>query len=638
MTDTSSFFTTHQTRDVPRDQWGRYELPDPVTGEKMTGWTRATTFAATMAEQYGLSIWHQRQVVWGLARRPDLLTMAQTIAGPEDKKALGAIVDEAHIAAGTKAKANRGTAIHSACHAAEVGAFEQVPDEMRPHVAGYFKALKEWRLEVIPEYVERTVIVPEYHVAGTFDNLLRCPDGKIRVGDKKTGREDYSDVEWAIQMSMYANAKYIFNYDTNRYEPMPEVAKDYAILMLIDPETGVCTPKRINIRWGWAWAMTSAQVMEIRKTKNIITPMIPWDDTEISPGLDAAPRSDFTTAGVPIPVDPPIPYLNNGNPQDYPARIPDEDQFAAFWNQPFGDDDPDETVNSGVPSQWGCARGEPCEFTGNDGLHTDGTVCLYGNARPGPIPPMPAKADLAAAALEAQQPNATPQSVMAAAGAPVAESNVDSIAAAMNKLSKAHAQTIALEVMGIAGTSEEQADGIKLSQYKSKIVNATISLAYRHGIEIPGVGNAPPFGTPTGPAPTDSASGSTAQKAPAARSGAEVAADPTRDEKVRTAVESIRMQESVAGLQERHDYYTKTSLGWTDEMQNAARTRAAELDNEAGESPLSPLEMIQGATTRETLTKAWEKATGGGADMNGWTEELNAAAMAKQTELSGGTQ
>jgi hypothetical protein len=451
-------------------------------------------------------------------------------------------------------------------------------------------------------------------------------------------------------MSMYANASRIFNYETGRYEPMPEVAKDYAILMLIDPETGQCTPKRINIRWGWAWAVTSAQVMEIRKTKSVITPMIPWEEH----------LTEAQVNRLPIPVDPasngvrnvlpPVPepgvfrrdhdgqFYSEGQP--IPAPV---DEFAAFWNQPFDSDDPDETVNGvpvaqyGVPSQWGCARGEPCEFTGNDGLHTDGTVCLYGNARPGPIPPMPAKADLAAAALEAQQPDATPQSVMAAAGAPIAESNVDTIAASMNKLSKAHAQTIARKVMELAGTGEDQPDGIKLSQYKSKIINATISLAHRKQLLIPGAtSDIPAFGVPTGPAPTDSASGSTAQKAPAARSGAEVAADPTRDEKVRTAVESIRMQTSVAGLQERHEYYTKTSLGWTDEMQNAARTRAAELDNAAGESPLSPLEMIQGATARETLTKAWEKATSGGDNMAGWTEELNAAAMAKQTELSGG--
>lgn len=710
--DTSSFFTTHQSRDVPRDQWGRYKLPGPDGTEE--SWTRATTLAATMAEQYGLSIWKQRQVVWGLSRRPDLMTMAQTIAGPEDKKALGAIVDEAHIAAGTQSKANRGTAIHSATAAAERGAFDQVPEELRPHVAGYFAELKRQQLQVIPEYVERTVIVPEYQTAGTSDNLLRCPDGKIRVGDKKTGRMDYSDIEFAIQMSLYANASAMFNYDTGQYEPMPEIAKDYAILMVIDPETGHCEAQRINIAWGWMWARTAFEVMAIRKTKAVITPLIPpevndtleplmrdlpgpgapiADTLREHAGLQASMRDGtFTVTGQPegntkfgpaVPIGEvrkltgptPVPasmvpemsaadrgfwdVRPDGTPlQSNDARdlthmlkgtVPNAGvsvdgrpapECQAFWAQPFdGDDEPDDTTVNGVPleqfgqpSPWGCSRGEPCEFTGDDGLHSDGTVCLYGNARPGPIPPMPVGEQEPvpgeAPELDGDQP-----------------SNLDDIATEMNKLSKAQAQTAARAVMTAVGLTEGQPGGIKLSQYKAKIVNETIALAQRHSISIPNPKDpAAPFGVPFGSIPTDSASGAgaPAQKAKGDAGATGVPAqqpDDQREEKVRAAVESIRQQNSIEGLQDRHAYYSRTSIGWTEEMQNAARVRAAELDTVSGESALTPLEMIQGATSRETLTKAWQIATaeGGG----GWTEELNAAAMAKEAELAqraGGAQ
>lgn len=741
--DTSSFFTTHQSRDVPRDQWGRYELPDPTTGEKMKGWTRATTFAATMAEQYGLSIWKQRQVVWGLSRRPDLLTMAQTISGPEDKKALGAIVDEAHIAAGTQSKANRGTAIHSACHAAERGAFEQVPEELRPHIAGYFAALKEHRLEVIPGYVERTVIVKSYHVAGTFDNLVRCPDGKMRVLDKKTGRLDYSDVEFAIQMALYANADAIFNYDTGRYEPMPEVAKDYAILMHIDPETGKAHPERVNITWGWTWARTSAEVMAIRKTKSIITPYVPVSspdadepallsgfspvatqrDVALAPLPPIQKESGYDTLGanvggpvgmLPFPGVPMVvpdpeksgfsfpafeqsvrerygptaqvtwtrsadgqftatvdkssvdPYLNNGNPQDYPARIPDEDQFRMFWSDDRHDTDLEPAELNGVPvaeygkpNTWPCSRGEACEFTGTDGLHSDGTVCLVGNARLAPIPPgititqqgtMLAE-DITGMTLSGTCgcggtdpgghvdgcPNDTHESgeptVESQDAAHAAESNFDDLVAKVDGLKggKAAVQSVARRLMAQLGIADGAPNAIKLSQYKVKIARSIVTLATAHGATIPGPKDGEPdIGTPSGPAPTNSVSGSPAQKASAERSGDEV----TREQQLRTAVESIRMQNSIEGLTERHDYYAQTSLGWTEEMQNAARTRAAELDAESGQTALSPLEMIQGATSRETLAKAYQKATNGGTEMAGWTEQLNAAAIAKQTELS----
>lgn len=658
--DTSSFFTTHQTRDVPRDQWGRYKLPGPDGPE--TSYTRATTLAATMAEQYGLSIWHQRQVVWGLSRRPDLLTMASTIAGPEDKKALGEIVKEAHIAAGTQSKANRGTAIHSACHAAERGAFEQVPEELRPHVAGYFAELKRQRLEVIPEFVERTVIVPEYQTAGTFDNLLRCPDGKIRVGDKKTGRMDYSDIEFAIQMSLYANASAMFNYDTGRYEPMPEVAKDYAILMVIDPETGHCEAQRINIAWGWVWARTAFEVMAIRKTKAVITPLIPEE-------VSAENRDAFgwTTVGAPVqdthlrrehdgtftvngqPVGPPPEHMSSGLPPALeqerimygvptglgtvpgPDGMTEEQRYHAFWSQPF-DDEPDATVNGvpleqyGKPNTHPCASGQPCEFTGTDGLHRDGTVCLMGNARPGPVPPQPEPTPRQQAAEDIEVPGG-PEAI-----------DPDDLVARIDGLKggKAAVQNVARRLMERVG----EPDAIKLQQYKVKIARACVDLAHKHGVPVPGPKDGDPdFGIPSGPAPTDPASGTAAAtKAKAEPGRAEAAApDPALEEKRRTAVRSIMACASIGQLQKVHAHYSQTSIGWTEEMQNAARTRAAQLEQEGQESPLSPLEMIQGATSRETLTKAWEKATQGGTDQAAWTEEMQAAANAKQIELSQGS-
>lgn len=773
-TDTSSFFTSHQTRDVPRDQWGRYKLPGPDGEEK--SWTRATTFAATLAEQYALRIWEQRQVVWGLARRPDLITMASTISGPEDKKALGEIVDEAHIAGGTKAKANRGTAIHRACQAAERGAYDEVPEELRPHVSKYFTAMREGGLTILPEYVERTGIVNQYDTAGTFDNLVRCPDGKIRVSDKKTGRMDYSDTEFAVQLAVYAHFDALFNYDTGRYEPMPEVATDYAILTHIDPETGDCELMRINIEWGWLWARTCAEVMAIRKTKGAITPYVPpeqvvADVTDLPPvpaevaeaaqimhsvnananglantlrehaGLQASMRgpidnsvalvdrsiypvgvlnsaatpgafvdTKITVPVIPTPGEPftipadPQPNLSEiqqrarqqygdtaqlsvsrshdgtltatVDPSSVLASLPDGSfvepsrynqalaagpmvlEYQAFWSDDrhdLEDDEPTGQVNGvplaqyGQPSPWGCSRGEPCEFTGTDGLHSDGTVCLYGNARPGPIPPLPAvehtppspRENAAIASEGASEP--TESEVIAretlaevspiddtnidyTAAQAASESNVDAIAKAMNKLPKGSAQDVARKVMAAAGVAEGKPGSIKLSQYKSKVINETITMAHRHSLEIPGAAeNDPPFGTPSGPAP--GASG-------AKPSAAAQSPDDQREEKIRTAVESIRQQNSINGLQERHAYYSGTSIGWTDEMQSAARTRAAELEAETGESPLTPMEMIQGATSRETLTKAWDKATEGGANQAGWTEALNAAAMAKQTELS----
>jgi hypothetical protein len=743
--DTSSFFTTKQTRDVPRDQYGRYKLPGPDGEDK--SWTRATTFAATMAEQYGLSIWHQRQVAWGFGRRPDLVSMLSTIAGPEDKKALGEIVAEAHIAAGTQAKANRGTAIHTATAAAERSVFGQVPEEFRPHVANYLAELKRYRLQVLPEFIERTVIVPEYDVAGTFDNLVLCPDGKIRVLDKKTGREDYSDIEFAIQMSLYANATAMFNYDNGRYEPLPEIATDYAIIAHIDPESGRCELKRINIQWGWVWCRTSAEVRAIRKTKHVITPLIP--PTEVADQLDATfGPIDATTGQIvanvtalpqfmpdysqqvandadtvnrmqsfgatqqdvdqfinarttrALPTQAQAFPLNGG--QDYAtwaanqARVmgtvpggyvdstsPAPAAFQAFWSDDRHDleSEVDASVNGvplaqyGVPAAvaaHGCSVGQPCPITGSDGLHTDGTVCLYGNARPGPVPtaehtsqsPIEVTAQTEVVAEDVGSIGAVPVT-NTVFGQPI--SDTDSVSrtqdgtflvngqpvmppaediqpgdvdhpksldvapddAMVAKILKQHKQKapiqgVARMLMENLGISESSPDGIRLNQYKEKLANQIVTLAHNRGVEVPG------FGFPTGPG---NPSGDK-QRSPKPAAPDTSAEDKARETKVRVAVTSIRTATSLEQLQRLHAEYTETSIGWTDEMQNAARTRAAELDQESGEPTLSPLEMIQGATSRETMTKAWNIATANGTDMKGWTTELDRAAMAKQTELS----
>jgi hypothetical protein len=675
-TDTSSFFTTHQRRDVPRNQWGQYLLPDPVTGDT-EGWVRATTFAATLAEQYGLSIWHQRQVVWGLSRRPDLLTLASTISGPEDKKALGEIVKEAHIAAGTDAKANRGTAIHKAIQASESGAHELVPEELRPHVTKYFEVMKREGIKIIPEYVERTVIVRQYHVAGTFDNLVLCPDGKIRVSDKKTGRMDYSDVEFAVQMAIYANADAMFNYDTGQYEPMPEIAKDYAILMHIDPVTGHTEPLRINIQWGWTFARTCAEVMDIRKVKNIITPYVSethsWgtqiDGVPISVptaqstppsvlpnGVSETPLRHVTRAIGQIAADAGVgsAALDSVRPQTLPNGVPvhvssavPSGQFAVVDgpvimgastpNYQHGDRDIRGTVPGGFVDSSSPVPEEFQAFWSDDRHDNESAWDVTDIDSPHAAPP-----DLVAAAIEAQQPEATPQSVMAAAGAPIAEPPDDQAVAELSDVdglmrrivglkSKAKVQAVARDLMDLVG----EPGAIKLNQYQHKIASEIITQAWRAGIPIPGNDkDGKPFGVPAGPGPDPDAWKNNTAPAPKSESPEQPVTDFEAQE--RAAVESIRSAPSLAHLQTMHDHYVnQTRIGWTDTMQAAARTRSAELDQQSGDTELSPLEMILGATSKATLAKAWSKATDNGQNRGGWTEEMQSAAMAKQSELSG---
>jgi hypothetical protein len=54
-----------------RNRWGQYVIPHPDTGKKM-GWVRATTWASTVADTFGLTNWKVRMTALGLAQRKDL--------------------------------------------------------------------------------------------------------------------------------------------------------------------------------------------------------------------------------------------------------------------------------------------------------------------------------------------------------------------------------------------------------------------------------------------------------------------------------------------------------------------------------------------------------------------------------------
>ena len=69
----------------PMDQWGRYKIPDPITG-KDRSWTRATTWAKTVADTHALTKWELRMAAIGLARRPDLLMGVAGVLDPDGDK------------------------------------------------------------------------------------------------------------------------------------------------------------------------------------------------------------------------------------------------------------------------------------------------------------------------------------------------------------------------------------------------------------------------------------------------------------------------------------------------------------------------------------------------------------------------
>jgi hypothetical protein len=273
------------TSDGKPDQYGRYRLPN-LTAGRVVPWTRATTFAKTIADTYTLNMWGRRMVIVGLALRPDLLEKAKGLDVREDRDALNAIGELAAEAAGSRGAARIGTALHGFTEQVDRGEEPFVPAPWDRDIAAYRSAMDAEGLAILPGMIERLIVCSGFQVAGTFDRLVDdvgspCPTCGLtaKVGDLKTGADlDYGWLEIAVQLAIYGNADAIFDKETKTYEPMPEVCKHQAVVMHLpaNPRDEVnrhtCTIYDLDIAKGWEIAGLCQDVRVARKIKGLATP------------------------------------------------------------------------------------------------------------------------------------------------------------------------------------------------------------------------------------------------------------------------------------------------------------------------------------------------------------------------------
>jgi PD-(D/E)XK nuclease superfamily protein len=268
------------------DDRNRYKIPHPETG-RPARWTRATTFAKAIAETEALERWGKRFVAKGLAERPDLLVRVERTP-VDQRRVLDAIAREAMTAAGAWKKAGYGTTFHSLTEKVDLG-------ELDPFAAGppwgamlraYSKILQDNRIKILPEYVERTVVVMKYMVAGTFDRVVEMPNGELWVADLKTGRDlGYSWGEIAIQLALYANADSIYDFDAGVHRPMPEVSKSQALIIHAPVEENFVALHRLNIEMGWQAAELCHAVRNWRKFRGLAEEVAQIPVGDDGPGL-----------------------------------------------------------------------------------------------------------------------------------------------------------------------------------------------------------------------------------------------------------------------------------------------------------------------------------------------------------------
>lgn len=275
-----------------RDRWGRYVLAHPQTG-KTGPWTRATTFAKSISDTFALSQWGARMTLKGAAMRPDLTAMAVTLDVKRDRDTLNGLVEQAKDAAGQKVSANLGTALHALTEARDSGQQVDIPAVHQADVDAYTAALRTAGIEIVPHLIERVTCIPQWAdgqalgVAGTFDRIVRLPDGTYAIGDLKTGADlQYGWQEIAIQLAIYAhgvNTSGVWDYDAGQWQqtgpdepgvaPLPQVRTDFGIVMHLPVGNATCTLYKVDLRQGWEGAEMCAAVRAWRSRRALAEPL-----------------------------------------------------------------------------------------------------------------------------------------------------------------------------------------------------------------------------------------------------------------------------------------------------------------------------------------------------------------------------
>jgi len=246
-----------------RDRWGR-PLIVPPGGGKPKAYTRVSTLAKTLDDQSGLMLWKQRQTVKGVVKRADLYALAKS-AG-DDNRVLGDVVKQAMEAADSSAAANKGTAVHSFCEAVDLGNDIDIPGEYTADIAAYRKATAA--LDVV--MAEKFCVNDRLECAGSFDRLVRLPDGRMVIADIKTGKDaaKYA-VATAAQCALYASSVLYNVADDTRADFPAELDRSFGLLIHLPIGAGECHIYKLDLEFGLNFAEVAVEVRDWRKRKPV---------------------------------------------------------------------------------------------------------------------------------------------------------------------------------------------------------------------------------------------------------------------------------------------------------------------------------------------------------------------------------
>jgi hypothetical protein len=257
------------TEEAPKDRWGRYLVQQPEG--KARGYTRVTTIAKTLDDTASLADWKVRMAITGLVQRPDLLAQASTAI--DDRTRLNKIANDCVEASGGYSRANLGTALHSITEQIDLGLKPAILPGLQADIDAYVAGIAAYGIKMHDEFIEVLLINDELEYAGTADRIVTLMDGRLVIFDLKTGTDlSYSYGNIAVQLAMYANADWMYNWKTGERTPMPDLDKTVGIICHLPAGDATVAFHEVNLVAGWEAAKQSFTTREWRKRKDLFKP------------------------------------------------------------------------------------------------------------------------------------------------------------------------------------------------------------------------------------------------------------------------------------------------------------------------------------------------------------------------------
>jgi hypothetical protein len=291
-TDPADPFSTLPSMIVPAPSMvtaGRYRLPNRDGSAKKGGWTRATNLASAISDTKALGDWECRMVLLGVREAllslevyedpmqggtiygingtdlHALMTMpVEDMTPAELRGQLMTLVGKFKVLAKAELGATRGNLAHQMVehHHAGLPAADGTPQEALDKLPSYVSRLQVHKLEALPGMQERQVMVESLGACGTLDNILRDllrdhvePEFSDFIADLKTQKRFWSWLEIACQLALYAHGDAMWNPRAGRWEDMPPVNQEIALVAWMPWEHPSGNPEvdmyEVDIEKGW---------------------------------------------------------------------------------------------------------------------------------------------------------------------------------------------------------------------------------------------------------------------------------------------------------------------------------------------------------------------------------------------------